>query len=250
LEAYNLRCDVASSGSQAINMIKSSTGDPYNVFFIDSDLFDMNGIELARNIKEINEDCSIVLMISTNEWNAVEKEAFATGINHFISKPLFPSTLLNSINTCTGVDIFEIVEDEADDIHKVYDFRKYAVLIAEDVEINREIMSAILEITGIDIDYAENGIIALSLFQKNPEKYDLILMDINMPELDGYEATRKIRDLDFAKAQDIPIIAMTANVFKEDFDRCLAAGMNNHTGKPIDLDDLLEKMNRYLGNRE
>jgi CheY-like chemotaxis protein len=127
-----------------------------------------------------------------------------------------------------------------------YDFHNHTILIAEDVDINREIMSAILEETGVSIEYAENGRTAVSMFSANPKKYGLILMDINMPEMDGYEATRHIRTLDFAEAKDIPIIAMTANVFREDIEKCLAAGMNDHTGKPIDMNELTEKLHKYL----
>jgi len=125
-------------------------------------------------------------------------------------------------------------------------FNDHKILIAEDVEINREIMSAVLEETGVSIDFAENGKAAVSMFNESPEKYNLILMDINMPEMDGYEATRKIRSLDIPKAKDITIIAMTANVFKEDIERCLAAGMNDHTGKPIDANALFKVLNKYL----
>jgi CheY-like chemotaxis protein len=129
---------------------------------------------------------------------------------------------------------------------RVYDFSNYTILIAEDIEINREIMTAILEETGAGVKYAENGNIAVSMFKTDPGKYSLILMDINMPEMDGYEATRQIRALDFAKAKDIPIIAMTANVFKEDIEKCIESGMNGHTGKPIDADELFEQLSKYL----
>jgi len=127
-----------------------------------------------------------------------------------------------------------------------YDFSGYTVLIAEDIEINRVIMSAILEETGIGIYYAENGKKAVSMVSGRTVKYDIILMDINMPVMDGYEATRQIRALEFADAKKVPIIAMTANVFKEDIKRCMEAGMNDHTGKPIDTNELFEKLNRYL----
>ena len=127
-----------------------------------------------------------------------------------------------------------------------YNFDGQTLLIAEDVEINREIMSAILEETNVLIDYAENGKIAVSMFAENPEKYNLILMDINMPEMNGYEATRRIRSMNFARAKDIPIIAMTANVFREDVEKCLASGMNDHTGKPVDANALFEQLNKYL----
>ena len=131
-----------------------------------------------------------------------------------------------------------------------YDFSNFTILIAEDIEINREIMSAILEETNISIDYAENGKAAVSLFCANPEKYNLILMDINMPEMDGYEATRLIRAHDTDKAKNVPIIAMTANVFREDIEKCLASGMNDHTGKPVDTTALLGILNKYLTKPE
>ena len=129
-----------------------------------------------------------------------------------------------------------------------YDFREYTLLVAEDIDINREIISAVLGETGVSVDMAENGIIAVSMFKERPEKYDLILMDVNMPEMDGYAATREIRALDSEHAGNIPIIAMTANVFKEDIEKSLDSGMNDHTGKPIDTDAFLRKLNKYLTN--
>ena len=133
---------------------------------------------------------------------------------------------------------------------RAYNFAGHTILIAEDVEINREIITAMLEETEITIDYAENGRIAVSMFSKNPSKYDLILMDINMPEMDGYEATRLIRTRNLPSAEKIPIIAMTANVFKEDIERCMAYGMNDHVGKPIDIETLLERLNKYINGKE
>jgi PAS domain S-box-containing protein len=121
------------------------------------------------------------------------------------------------------------------------------IILAEDVEINREIFTALLEETHITIDIAENGAIAVSKFRENPDKYDLIIMDVQMPEMDGYEATRIIRAMDTPKAKNIPIIAMTANAFREDVDRCLEAGMNDHLAKPIDEKSVLEKITRYSG---
>ncbi|MDR0490140.1 MAG: response regulator [Oscillospiraceae bacterium] len=131
----------------------------------------------------------------------------------------------------------------------VKDYSGNSILIAEDIDINREIMEALLEGTGIGIDFAGNGKEAVSLFGKNPEKYKLILMDIQMPEMDGCEATRHIRALDSGTAKTIPIIAMTANVFREDIDRCLASGMDSHLGKPVDTAELFRTLDQYLHKR-
>jgi len=125
-------------------------------------------------------------------------------------------------------------------------FNGYTILAAEDVDINREILAALLEKTGITIVFAENGKLAVSMFQENPDKYSLLLMDIHMPELDGYTATRTIRALESARAKSIPIIAMTANVFREDIEKCLDSGMNDHIAKPIFPDDLYASLKKHL----
>ena len=144
-------------------------------------------------------------------------------------------------------EIYESEESNKKNVPKRrYEFKDKTILIAEDIDINREIMSSILEGSGITDEYAENGKIAVSMFEENPEKYDLILMDINMPEMNGYDATRQIRT--FANGKNIPIIAMTANVFREDIEKCLNSGMNDHTGKPIDIDKLFLILNKYLNN--
>ena len=249
MDALKLKCDLATDGPNALQMIKNNVNKPYNVIFIDWQIPDMDGIELTKRIKELKTDNSVILVISANDWNIVEKEAIAAGVKHFISKPLFPSTIINAINICLCDNFKEYTDGiQHEPPKKIYDFHNYTILIAEDVEINREIISAILEETNISIDYAENGKIAVSMFSANPDKYNLIFMDINMPEMDGYEATRLIRALDIPKAGNIPIIAMTANVFKEDIEKCILSGMNDHTGKPIDTDALLGILNKYLTN--
>jgi signal transduction histidine kinase len=126
-------------------------------------------------------------------------------------------------------------------------FQGHRVILAEDVEINREIVVALLEPTELEVCCAENGAVALDLFRAAPERYSLIFMDVNMPEMDGYEATRRIRALDTPKARVIPIIAMTANVFKEDIEKCIASGMNDHLGKPLEFGDVMAKLRKYLG---
>ena len=246
MEALKLECDVAADGKQAIQMVKDAAS-PYSIFFVDWQMPGMDGVELTRRIKETSGDNSIIIMISAHDWNTIEREAFEAGVDRFVPKPLFPSTLINAINNSMGVGKEEPAESERDKASKRRcDFSGYTLLVAEDVDINKEIISAVLEETGVSIDYAETGSMAVSMFDTDPERYDLILMDINMPEMDGYEATRLIRSLDFAKAKEVPIIAMTANVFKEDIEKCLSAGMNDHTGKPIDSDALFEQLSKYL----
>jgi CheY-like chemotaxis protein len=120
------------------------------------------------------------------------------------------------------------------------------LLLVDDVEINREIVLTLLEPTGLVIDCAENGKEALRMFQEAPEKYDIIFMDVQMPVMDGYEATRCIRGMDMPRARAIPIVAMTANVFKEDIEKCRESGMNDHVGKPLELKELLGKLQIYL----
>jgi CheY-like chemotaxis protein len=129
---------------------------------------------------------------------------------------------------------------------ETFDFTGIRILLAEDIEINREIVLGIFEGTGAEITSAENGVIALRTFEDDPDGYDVIFMDIHMPEMDGYETTKRIRGLDFTKAKTIPIIAMTANVFKNDIERCMAVGMNDHVGKPLDVEEVMTKLDRQL----
>jgi CheY-like chemotaxis protein len=130
------------------------------------------------------------------------------------------------------------------------DFSGFRAILAEDVDINQEIVLAYLEPTSLAIDCAETGAEALKLFSDAPEKYDAILMDIQMPEMDGYEATRRIRATGAPNAKTIPIIAMSANVFREDIEQCTEAGMNDHIGKPIDVHDMMTKLSKYLKKAE
>ena len=134
-------------------------------------------------------------------------------------------------------------------VRQSYSLAGKRILLVEDVEINREIIITMLEDTGVVIDSAENGRVAYEAFAAAPESYDIIFMDIHMPEMDGYEATRRIRALNFPKAAAIPIIAMTANVFREDIEKCLAVGMNDHIGMPVDIKELMTKLEKYLERR-
>jgi signal transduction histidine kinase/DNA-binding response OmpR family regulator len=242
-QGFGIMCDVAISGEKALALIDQNGG--YNIYFVDWKMPVMDGIQLVREIKKRASDNSIVIMISAVEWSAVADEAKAAGVNKFFSKPLFPSTIAEVINECLGVDKQQVKKSLADEIAGIFAGRR--ILLAEDVEINREIVQTLLEPTKLEVEFAENGAEAVLMFTKAPDKYDMIFMDIQMPEMDGYEATRLIRALDIPAAKTVPIVAMTANVFKEDIRKCLDAGMNSHVGKPIDFDEVLNRLHSYLG---
>jgi len=243
VENYGAQCDTAVCGSDAMELVhKNGT---YDLYFIDWKLADTDALQLTKGLKAIEPEKSkiVITMVSSLEWEDLQESAKKAGVDIFIQKPLFPSALVDTINGCIGADAEKTaVSTQNGGNENRYDFSGYTILIAEDVEINREIMSALLEDTEAVIDYAENGKIAVSMFEKQPERYSLILMDIQMPEMDGYEAARAIR----ASGTNMPILAMTANVFREDVEKCLAAGMDDHIGKPIDTKELLGKINKYL----
>ncbi|MDR3335808.1 MAG: response regulator [Treponema sp.] len=241
-QQFGFSCDVAADGERAIRLIDQN-GD-YDLYFVDWKMPGMNGVELTRKIKERGADNSIVIMISAAEWSVIENDAKEAGVNKFLPKPLFPSAIADLITECLGVDF--LLQAENLKKEEIDNFEKYCILLAEDVEINREIVLTLLEPTKLSIDCAENGAEALRFFSESPGKYDMIFMDVQMPEMDGYEATRQIRSLTIPRAKQIPIIAMTANVFREDVEKCLEAGMNDHVGKPLDFNDVLAKLRKYL----
>ncbi|WP_052299736.1 bacteriohemerythrin [Treponema primitia] len=241
-ENFGVKCDVASGSEEALALIKEKGG--YDIYFIDWKMPGMNGMELSKRIKETGSGKSVVTMISGVEWSAIEGEAKSAGVDKFIAKPLFPSAIADLINECLGVDNAAIPSDITEDQDGC--FEGFHLLLAEDVEINREIVLTLLESTKLLIDCAENGAIAVDMFRENPDKYDMIFMDVQMPQMDGYEATRTIRAMDFEKARGIPIVAMTANVFREDIEKSLAAGMNDHVGKPLDFNEVIARLRKYL----
>ena len=238
---FGISCDTAMCADDVLKMLDQNT--THDVYFIDWKMPGMNGIELARKIKNYGGK-SVVTMISSAAWSAISEEALKAGVDRFLPKPLFSSDIADCINECVGTgDSTESVQNDESNA-----FTGRRLLLAEDMEINREIVLALLEPTGIIIDCAENGKEALRIFSENPGRYDIIFMDVQMPEMDGLEATRRIRDLDIPRAKTAPIVAMTANVFKEDVEKCLAAGMNDHIGKPLDFDDVIKILGKYLKN--
>jgi signal transduction histidine kinase/DNA-binding response OmpR family regulator/PAS domain-containing protein len=249
---FGFTCDTAPGGEEALALIRDK--GVYDIYFVDLRMPGMNGIDLTRRLKDSAHGTgkSVVIMISSTELTVIEDEAKNAGVDKFLSKPLFPSAIADLISECMGVE--DIVSEKNGKKSEAVTFPGRRILLVEDVEINREIVLALLEPTGVEVDCAENGAEAVRKFQEAPEKFDMIFMDIQMPEMDGYEATRRIRDLEagYRKQQrmterpEIPIIAMTANVFKEDVEKSLASGMNEHVGKPLDFDEVLDKLRKYL----
>jgi CheY-like chemotaxis protein len=247
IQGLGLSCETAKNGKDALKIMDRNSA--YNIYFVDWKMPGMNGIELTRELKARAAKNTIVIMISAFEWAVIAEEAKKAGVDKFLSKPLFPSSIVEVINECLGKDKEETEEVQAD-INGIFAGRR--VLLAEDVEINREIVIALFEPTKLEIDCAENGVEAVRMFSKDPARYDLIFMDVQMPEMDGYEATRRIRAAEAELRKNnpeppkrIPIIAMTANVFREDIEKCLDAGMDSHVGKPLDFDEVLNKLRSY-----
>ena len=239
---FGKTCDSAMSGEEALSLVAQNGA--YDIYFIDWRLPGVDGIELAETLNAQNTDSkkAAIVLMSAVEWNIIEEDAKIAGVDRFLAKPLFASPIADIINTCLGVEQEQVEEAQQNAIS----FEGYRILLAEDVEINREILFTLLEPTQLEIDYAENGTEAVRLFNKAPDKYDMIFMDVQMPEMDGLTATRHIRLIDVPKAKTIPIVAMTANVFREDIEKCLESGMNDHIGKPINLEDVLRKLKMYL----
>ena len=244
MEQFGIGCDTAASAEEALVLLEKG---PYDLFFIDWSMPGMDGIELTAEIKRRQKSRSVAIMISATEWSFIAEDAKKAGIDFYIPKPVFSSTLADYINQCLGVEGTSSLQD-VETGGNIDNYRGHRIMLVEDVEINREIVIALLESTQVEIECAVNGVEAVRMFTEAPEKYDLIFMDIQMPEMDGYEATRRIRALDIPKAKNIPIIAMTANAFREDVEKCLAAGMNNHIGKPLDFDEVLNKLRAYIGH--
>jgi len=233
-------CDTAINGEEAIALVEQDNN--YHIYFIDLQMPGMDGLQLSSKLKAYVSEDSEVIMMTANEWTTDAEEAKNAGVDKFLSKPLFPPVIEEVINEFLSAKNQEDTNEH--NLDAVYEGRR--ILLAEDMEINREILLALLEPTLLEVDCAENGSQAVSMFAEAPEKYDMIFMDVQMPEMDGYEATQRIRALDIPSAKNIPIVAMTANVFREDIEKCLESGMNDHIGKPLDFDTVLEKLRTYL----
>ncbi|SBV91485.1 putative Histidine kinase [uncultured delta proteobacterium] len=240
-ERLGFHCDAVPGGPEACEKITSQA--PHDIYFIDWSLPGMNGVELIRRIRELGCGNAAFIMSSATEWVMIEKEAREAGIADFIPKPLFPSVVTDAMAQCLGVGAC-LPGGKQDGGQP--DFSGRRILLVEDVAINREIVLSLLEPTGLAITCSENGSSAVAAMETRARDFDMIFMDVHMPEMDGYEATRRIRAMEDEHARTIPIIAMTANVFREDIEKCLSAGMNGHVGKPLNLGKVLEQLTAHL----
>lgn len=240
LEEVGVAADIAMSGDEALEMIKlrSARHEAYNLLLIDLKMPDKDGIEVAREVRALIGDESAIIILTAHHWDDIMEEALAAGVDKFMAKPLFASSVMTEFSQA-----IEEKRRALADAHRLADLTGRRVLLAEDMFINAEIMKEILKMRDMAVDHAENGKIAVEMFAASPPNfYDAVLMDIRMPVMDGLQATVAIRALGRPDAQTVPIIAMTANAFDEDVQRSLQAGMNAHLSKPVEPEHLYETL--------
>ena len=229
-----INCEAALSGAEGVKMVKlrHARREPYNLILVDWKMPELDGVETTRQIRSIvGYDAAIIILTSYN-WYEIVEEAKKAGVDSFVPKPLFAATVMDEFRNA--------FKKKCEGMHAVKtDLRGCRILVAEDIAINAEILVMMLGMREIEADVANNGKMAVDMFAAHEAGcYDAILMDMRMPEMDGLEATRRIRAMDRRDAKKIPIIALTANAFDEDVQRSLQAGLNAHLSKPVEPDAL------------
>ena len=245
LNSIGVNAEWSLDGETAVDMVvkRHNRGDDYQIILLDWKLPGMDGIATARRMRQELGKNVPILLISAYDWGEIEHDAREAGITGFIAKPLFKSTLFNSLRQFA--DLPEETEQEKLR-ERGRDLTGKRILLAEDNELNWEIASELLSEEGLVLDWAENGQICVNMIEDAPVGYyDAVLMDVRMPIMGGYEATRAIRELDRADS-GLPIIAMTADAFAEDVKRALDAGMNAHVAKPIDVGEVMRLLEKYI----
>ncbi|MBP5533370.1 MAG: response regulator [Lachnospiraceae bacterium] len=247
LEELGANAEQARSGLEALGMIEHRhlSGKDYDVIIVDWKMPEIDGVDTIRRIRsEIGADTPI-LLISAYDWSDIEDKAKEAGANGFVSKPLFRSTLYDKLNALMGKESKSVEpEDDTSDLLGLH------ILVAEDNDINWEIISAMLGMFGITTERAENGRICVDMISKAEEgKYALVFMDIQMPEMNGLDATRAIRKLDDPGLASVPIVAMTADAFSENITECINAGMDGHIAKPVDIKLVIKEIRRIRERR-
>ena len=246
LVKVGMRAEWTLSGKEAVLRARQSIemSDVYHAYIIDWRLPDMNGIEVTRQIRSLHDDTPIIIL-TAYDWSDIEVEAKAAGVTAFCAKPMFMSDLRETLMSALGQKPADAVQGLLPE--KNADFKGKHILLVEDNELNREIAQEILREYGFLVDSAENGAVAVEkVSTAAPGSYDLVLMDVQMPIMDGYTATRKIRALDDPARAKLPILAMTANAFDEDRRNALESGMNGFLSQPIVIDDLVQELHKIL----
>ena len=244
LEKAGISAETATSGAQAVEMVKlrHARRQPYNLILVDWQMPEMDGVETTRQIRDVTGDESAIVILTAYNWDDILDEAVTAGVDSFIAKPLFAATVMEEFRAALQRKNISSKQGK----HKAQ-LSGRRILLAEDMEVNARIMMMVLRSREMEADLAGNGRIAVEKFADSPEDYySAVLMDIRMPEMDGLEATRRIRSMNRADAKQIPIIALTANAFDEDVQRSLQAGMNAHLSKPVKPDDLYETLESLI----
>ncbi|MBR3124776.1 MAG: response regulator [Mogibacterium sp.] len=242
LGQVGVSCEKALSGAEGVQMVKvrHARREPYNLILVDLRMPDMDGVETTRQIRDAVGDETPVIILTSYNWDDIEDEAKAAGVDTFVAKPLFAGKVLDEFREA-------FIKKNAKLARETVDLKYRRVLLAEDVTVNAEIMIMVLSMREIQVDHAENGRIAVEMFEKHREGYyDAVLMDMRMPEMDGLEATRRIRAMNRPDAKNIPIIALTANAFDDDVQRSMQAGLNAHLSKPVEPEVLFETLEALL----
>ena len=245
LKQMGMRSEWTTSPREAVFRAgRALDDDPFSAYIIDWLMPDQNGIETVRQIRRVVGDTAPVIILTAYDYSDIEQEAKVAGVTNFCTKPLFMSDLKNALSR--AIHGYDEDENKHDDLSSV-DFDGKRVLLVEDIDVNREIAKAVLTEIGLEVEDADDGTVAVQKFQDAPPNYyDLILMDVQMPTMNGYDATRTIRALSRRDAATVPIVAMTANAFEEDKENARKAGMNDHLAKPLDIPKLLETLHKYL----
>ena len=248
LDRLGIRYSYATDGESALELMGEAEeqDDPFLLCIVDWKMPSMDGLDLTKEIRSIFGDDSVVVIASAYDLSEIEDQGKDAGANGFISKPVFQSNLFNIINRMFGKEL-QIDEQQLGD----FDFSGHHILLAEDVDLNMEVAVKMLKMTGAEVSCAWNGQEALTLYQQSPDGFfDCILLDINMPVMDGYDTVRAIRKSAKSDAATVPVFAMTANAFSEDVTAAMDAGMNGHIAKPIEINILYETLQEVFKNHE
>ena len=248
LEDAGIRTDICSNGQDALLKManRRAVNQPYNIVLIDWDMPGMSIKEAVSGIMEqFSNECIIVAMTAYN-WDEIRDEALLAGVENYLEKPLNPMTIIDNLTQIARRSKIDIFKDKSK-----ARLNGRRILLAEDAEINAEILTDMLELENIKVDHAENGKVAVDLFEKSTDGiYSAVIMDVRMPLMDGLEAARLIRNMDRPDAKRIPIIALTASTFDEDVKLSFQAGMNAHLSKPVEADTLFRILGELIYEAE